>query len=162
MELLEKYSFAIICINGLNTFVISPMYYGSIIDDVEFLKSLNMLWARDIIINMIQTISKVDVDKLCLAIVEHKGRIEKFKWEPVVCYKNKDAYYHVIYRNSWMCRGCNNVVHASMIMPISEGDCTFYSENSNNRYPNIEQLFQKIPCNKCGRLLQNHIFIMDR
>ncbi len=115
--------------------------------------------AKDRVIYYIQVAQKFDT--LYLALGHHKDRAGlSLEWEPILCYKKEDTFFHIIYRDSWMCRDCGNVLHAPIIMPMCEGDPDFYY-GTKNRFPDIPPFFQKIPCSKCNSLLQNHLIILE-
>lgn len=158
MKLLKRYCSTVCCINGLDTYIISPIQYDCLITDKELLKKLNIPQAGDLLLNFIQTARKINDDKLYFSFVHHKNR-KKAEWEPLLCYKNEDTFYHVAYRDSWICRECGHTLYASILMPMSEADAVF-KNGTGNQYPDIPPFFQKIPCPKCRRPLQNHLFIL--
>ncbi len=156
MELLTEYDLISCCINGLDTYIISPIQYEMFVKDETLLKKLNLFCIKREIVDLIQITEKFCTNLLFFALVRHPNRIEKYKYEPVLCYKKKEGFYHIAYRDSWMCRECNNILYTSLIMPKSEEDPIFYC-GTESQYPNIPSFFQKLPCPKCGKLLQNHL-----
>lgn len=160
-KLLAKYCIKICNINGLDTYIISPQYYDDLLADVELLGKLaiSIFASTDLIKNFISIAKKVD-NQLLLAFVYYKNYIDKFAWVPLNCYENEKVFYHVHYRDSWLCRECGYLLRANMIMPIDESDPIFYS-GTKNPYPPIPFIFKKIPCSKCGKLLQNHLLLLE-
>lgn len=159
-ELLAKYCIKICTINELDTYIIEPQYYGDILADTELLDKLatSIFASTDSIKNFIGIAKKVD-NQLLLAFVYHKNYIDKFAWMPFNCYENENIFYPIYYRNSWLCRECGHSLCANIIMPMDEADSIFYS-GTPNQYPPIPSIFKKIPCPKCGKLLQNHLLIL--
>lgn len=99
--------------------------------------------------------------ELLFAFTQHENRKERFTWMPVNCYKDRNAFYHVYVRNSWMCRECGHMRYGTVIMPIIEHEPIFYSA-ADNRYPPIPKIFKKEFCEECGRQLQNHLIFVDQ
>ena len=101
-----KYSFVICCLDGIDTYIISPEYYSSLIEDQELLENLIPSWRKDRVIYLIQTAQKFDA--LYLAFGHHKiGAGLDLEWEPVLCYKKENFFFNVAFRDSWMCIDCN-------------------------------------------------------
>ena len=48
-------------------------------------------------------------------------------------------------------------------MPFSEFDPYLYYDwvNKVQKWPDIPDIFKKIPCKNCGKLLQNHLVFME-
>lgn len=160
IEELERYCLRICCIQGLDTYIISPQNYDALLADRKLLKQFYSTWVEETLRNLIQIAADVPDGRLYPAVVRHKNRWKKFEWEPVLCYQNRDVFYHVFYRNSWMCRECGHILHTSIIMPMAEADAVFYSGVERNHIE-VAPFFQKIPCTKCGRPLQNHLFLLN-
>ena len=159
-KFLIKYCIKVCNINGLDTYIISSKYYDDILTDTELLDklSISIFTSVDLIKCFISIAKKVD-NQLLLAFVYYKNYIDKFAWVPLNCYENKRMFYDVHYRESWLCRECGYLLRANIIMPIDESDSIFYS-GTKNQYPPIPSIFKKIPCPKCGKLLQNHLLIL--
>lgn len=156
---LIKYSSAIHCINDIDTYIISPELYSSLIENPALLENLIPSWAKDRVIYYMQISQKFDA--LYLAFGHHKDRAGlSLEWQPVLCYKKENSFFHVRYRDSWMCIDCKYVLYAPIIMPMCEGEPDFYY-GTKNRFPEIPPFFQKVPCPKCGSLLQNHLMILE-
>lgn len=160
-KLLEKYCMKVCNINGFDTYIISPKYYADMLADTELLDklSLSIFASIDSIKHFINIAKEVD-NQLLLAFVYYKNDIDKFAWVPLNCYENKMTFYHVHYRDSWLCRECSYSLHAHIIMPIDESDPIFY-HGTKNQYPSIPSIFKKIPCPRCKKLLQNHLLILN-
>lgn len=158
MEQLKKYCADICLIDGLQTFIINPSNYDDVIKDNELLKYLNK--SEKEIIPFIKTARKVGTDKIYLAFANLPSVVERFQWMPLYCYKNGNLFYHVHYRNTWICRECNNIMNKSIIMPMVEADAIIYNW-CENKYPDIPLIFQKIKCPQCGKILQNHLIIIE-
>ena len=158
MERLKKYCEDVCFIDDLQTFIISPSKFDDIIKDNELLKYLKK---TDIdIVPFINIARVVGTDKIYLAFVNLPTKVKRFQWVPLHCYKNGNQFYHVNYRNTWMCRECKNIMNKSIVMPMVEADMIIYHW-CENKYPDIPLIFQKVKCPKCGRPLQNHLIIME-
>lgn len=158
MEPLKKYCSAICCVDGVGTYIISPAQYASLMADQELLGKLISSCAKNSLKYFIQTAEKIDT--LYLAFGHHKNRAgQSLEWEAALCYKRDDTFFHVRYRDSWMCRDCGYTLRAPIIMPLCEAEPDFYYETK-NRFPAIPPFFQKRPCPNCGRQLQNHLIIL--
>lgn len=159
LKQIEKYSSAICCIDDIETYIISPEHYSFLIENQELLENLIPSWAMDWVIRYVQVTKKFDA--LYLAFGHHKNRaVLSFEWEPVLCYEKENTFFHVRYRDSWMCRNCRYVLYAPIIIPLCEADPGFYYETK-NRFPDTPPFFQKVPCPKCSSLLQNHLIILE-
>lgn len=159
MERLKQYCMGVCDIDGLQTFIIFASKYEELLRNSELLKDLKI--SERLMTPFIKTIRELNTDKIYFAFVYLPTFIEKFQWMPVYCYKNGSQFYHVHYRDSWMCRECGNIMNQSVIMPLveAEPEIYFYSARG-NRHPSIPPFFQKIKCPKCGKLLQNHLFLI--
>lgn len=158
MEHLKDYCLNICVIDGLQTYVISPAKYDAFIKDKELLKSLKRT-EKDIL-PFIKVSKETGTDTIYLAFVECHAFVEKFQWIPVHCYKSGNHFYHVHCRNTWMCRECKNIINKPVIMPMVEADAVIY-HGTEDKYPNIPSVFQKVKCPKCGKLLQNHLIVIE-
>lgn len=92
---------------------------------------------------------------ICIAVVYQPKNIEKYRWLPILCYKNGYEFYHVHFHDGWVCRKCT-CSNGAVIMPMVEADASYYSETE-NRYPAVPQIFRKLKCKNCGQDLQNHL-----
>lgn len=159
MERLKDYCFNVRMIDSLQTFIISPAKYDAFIKDSNLLNDLQITKARyEAVLSYAKIVGEVGTDKLYPAFVYLPFFAERFQWLPLYCYKNKNQFYHVNYRNTWMCRECGNVMNKSILMPMAEADATIYPRD---KRPCIPPIFQKMPCPKCGKLLQNHLVIIE-
>lgn len=155
---LKEYCLAICCIDGIDTYIISPEHYSFFIDDQALLEDLIPSWAKNWVIYFVQAAKKFDA--LYVALGHHKNGVGlSLEWEPVLCYKKGNTFFHVKYFESWMCRECGYIFCAPIIIPMCEADPDFYYETE-NRFPDIPPFFQKLPCPKCNRLLQNHFIVL--
>ncbi|MEW4414838.1 hypothetical protein [Clostridium sp. AN503] len=155
MERLKSYCAEVCFIDNLQTFIISPSKFDDILKDNELLMYLK----KSDIVPFIKTSRAVGTNILYLAFVNLPAKVERFQWLPVHCYKNENKFYHVYYRNTWMCRECRHIMNKSIVMPMVEADSTIY-HYCENKYPDIPLIFQKVKCPKCGRVLQNHLIII--
>ena len=158
MERLKSYCTDVCFIDGLKTFIISPSKFDDILKDNELLKYLKK--SDKDIVPFIKTSMAVGTSKMYLAFVNLPAKVERLQWLPVHCYKSGNQFYHVYYRNTWMCRECKHIMNQSIVMPMVEVDSTIYHQ-CENKYPDIPLIFQKEKCPKCGRILQNHLIIID-
>lgn len=160
MERLKDYCSNVCMIDGLQTFIISPEKYDVFIKDSSLLNDLQITKALyKFTLCYAETAKEVSADKIYLAFVYLPFFAERFHWLPLYCYKNKNQFYHVNYRNTWMCRECGNIMNKSILIPMAEADATIYPRG---KRPHISPIFQKIACPKCGKLLQNHLIIIEQ
>lgn len=158
MEHLKDYCLDVCVIDGLQTYIISPEKYSLLIKDNELLNNLKRK-DKDIL-PYIKIAREIGIDKLYLAFVYFPAFAKKFQLLPILCYRNEHQFYHVNYRNTWMCRECKYIMNKPIIMPMVEADMTIY-RCSEHKYPAIPSIFQKVKCPKCGKLLQNHLIILN-
>lgn len=158
MNRLNDYCLDLCVIDGLLTYIISPAKYSILLKDNELLKDLER--TDNDILPYIETAREIGIDKLYLAFVKVPFSAKKFQRLPMLCYQNGNQFYHVHYRNTWMCRECKYIMNKPIIMPMAEADTTIY-HCSERKYPDIPSIFQKIKCPKCGKLLQNHWIILE-
>ena len=159
MERLKDYCLNVCMIDGLQTFIISPAKYDAFIKDSNLLNDLQITKARyEVVLSYAKIAKEVGADKLYLAFVYLPFFAERFQWLPLYCYKSQNQFYHVSYRNTWMCRECGNVMNKSIFMPMVEADATIYPRD---KRAGVSPIFHKIPCPKCGKLLQNHLVIIE-
>lgn len=158
MKHLKDYCLDIFVIDGLQTYVISPAKYSVLIKDNELLNYLKR--TENDILPYIEVAREIGIDKLYFAFAYLPAIVKRFQLLPILCYKNGNQFYHVHYRNTWMCRECKYIMNKPIIMPMVEADITIY-HCSENKYPDIPSIFQKVKCPKCGKLLQNHLIILE-
>lgn len=158
MEHLIGYCEVVCFIDGLQTFIISPSKLDDILKDNKLLKFLKK---SDMdIVYFINVAKTVGTNTIYLAFVKLPAKAECFQWVPLHCYKSGNRFFHVHYRDTWMCRECKSIMNQSIIMPMVESDASIYHW-CENKHPGIPLVFQKIKCPKCGRLLQNHLIIIE-
>lgn len=149
IDFLIRYDYAVseycsIC--GVDTYIIDGNY-SQIFEDMGIVgETVNMLTAP---------YEQYKEKNICLAVVYQPKNIEKYRWLPVLCYKNGNEIYHVHFHDGWVCRKCmyNN---GPVIMPMVEADASYYSETE-KPYPAVPQIFKKVKCKNCGQYLQNHL-----
>lgn len=160
MKSLQKYCMNEFIIDGLKTYIISPEHYENVLHDTELLEELginNDIW-KNAISFMLENIKQIHERKIHLAFVKH----ENWKihiWEPVNVYEHDKHFYHVSIGNAWICRKCRHVHRGKIIMPMAEADGIFLERKYLNSFV-VPDIFSKIPCEKCGELLQNHLLII--
>ena len=91
------------------------------------------------IIPFINISREVGTNKIYLAFVNLPAKVERFQWLPVHCYKNGNQFYHVYYRNTWMCRACKHIMNKPIVMPMVEVDSTIYNQ-CERKYPDIPSI----------------------
>lgn len=169
MRQLVRYCMEVRCINDLDTYIISPQCYEELLSDTELMKLLwwhrdqhGQLhlppdWREEMITGMMENSRKVD--NLYVAAVRLKKMPERSAWEPTYCYHQEDAFYHVMYRESWCCMDCRHWLQAPLIMPMAEHDPLFY-QGTENRWPDTPPIFQRVRCPNCGMTLNNHLKLL--
>ena len=159
MEILQKYCTEDLVIDGLNTFIISPEFYNVILHDTELFDQLNLHgFMKNAVLTMIENARNIRSIMVYLAFVKHEKR-HIAVWEPINVCKYKNHFYHVGIRYELLCRKCNYMHKGFIIMPKSEYDPIFLEKQYLENYK-VPDLFKKIPCEKCGNLLQNHLLII--
>lgn len=97
--------------------------------------------------------------KIYLAFVQHENWTKRYMWQPVNVCKFGNSFYHIFIRGNWLCRECGHNHFGKIIMPMFEADGVFL-DMENIRAAKIPAIFNKIPCEACGKLLQNHLLII--
>ena len=152
MEQLKRYCTKIKSINGKMTYIVDPMLLEDILADAELFVLLGI--PSDFVRHKIKE-AKAEPQKIFLAFVQHSHvKMEKYRWEPVHCYKDGEDYYHVYIRDSWLCRECQQMNYGKFLQPAGEHDPLFYS-GAENQYPRAS-VFKKRRCRHCGKNLQIH------
>ena len=159
MKLLQKYCANELVIDGLKTYIISPEHYENLLHDTMLLEQLSISdVGKKFIPRLIEYTKQISEIKIYFAFVQHENR-KICIWEPVNVCKYENEYYHVFIRDSWLCRECGHIHLGKIIMPILEADGVFL-DGRNIMTSDIPTIFNKIPCEKCGKLLQNHLLII--
>ncbi len=158
MEHLIRYCEVVCFIDGLQTFIISPSKFDDLLKDNDLLKYMKKSYID--IVYFVNAANTVATNTIYLAFVKLPTKAESFQWIPLHCYKSENQFFHVHYRNTWMCRECKSIMNKPIIMPMVETDTAIYHW-CENKYPDIPLIFQKVKCPKCGRLLQNHLIIIE-
>lgn len=153
--LLKKYRLECLKIDGAETHVINPYSMESLVNDRQLLAQMGI--QRQYLMPYIDVISSVREVELYLGIM-YNERFKSCRWNPVLCLRWNNQYYHVHYRDSWRCRHCGHTV-GRVLMPLSESDRIYYSESET---PPTVGIFQKIHCPKCGTPLQNHLILLGQ
>lgn len=147
MDELQKYVYKQLNIWGVDTYLIYPEYYKTVVDLLNLhISSLELL----------DIVKRTKSIELYPAVVYIPRHAEKYRWMPLLCYKSGEEFYHIQYHDGWMCRNCwtNN---GPVIMPMLEADTTYYKDS----FPPIPEIFHKKNCKKCGKTLQNHLIMVD-
>ena len=159
MSLLHEYCINELVIDGLKTYIISPEHYENILHDAKFLKQLSISGEiKKSISRMIEYVKQISEIKIHLAFVQHENR-KIFIWEPVNVCKFGSDFYHIYIRENWLCKECGHNHTGKIIMPMFEADGVFL-DMKNIRVAKTPAIFNKIPCEACGKLLQNHLLII--
>ena len=105
---------------------------------------------------MITATEHISKIKLHFAIVCHENRMINI-WEAVNVLEHDNLFYHVAVKYTWICRECQNIYRGNIIMPMVEADPIFLEKKY---LPNfvVPDCFNKISCEKCGNLFQNHFY----
>lgn len=160
MKKLQEYCASVLRIDGLKTYILSSEHYERILHDQELFEQLDMSdVAQKTISRLIGHAKQICDIKIQLAFVQHESR-KVCVWEPVNVCEYGNHFYHVFIADRWICRECGHDHFGKIIMPMFEADGVFL-DTRNNRKPDIPAIFHKTPCKKCGKLLQNHLFISE-
>lgn len=160
MNLLHEYCISELVIDGLKTFIISPEHYEDLLHDGKLLEQLSMSdTIKEFIPGMIEYAKQISEIKIYFAFVQHENYVKRFMWEPVNVCKFGDNFYHIFIRSNWLCRECGHNHLGKIIMPMFEADGVFL-DMRNIKIAAIPAIFSKIPCEKCGKLLQHHLLII--
>jgi len=148
-EILSRYTKEVLRIDGLETYIISSEFYHELLNSIQpdtyFKKCLN---------HYIEVVSSIKSIELLIGVSYNPNiKVERLQWRPVLCYKQDNRLYHVSYNGKWRCLDCKYDNHA-VIMQLAdtEPDAYFGTEK-----PAHSALFKKIPCKKCGHLLQGYL-----
>lgn len=155
--LLKKYRIELLRIDSAETHIIDPYSMDALVDDRQLLDKMKI--QRKSIMRYIDVINSVREIKLFLGLMY----TVKFKTErciPVLCMRWNNRYYHVYYKEGWQCMHCGHNV-GRVLMPFSESGDIVITHTSHEISPEVN-LFQKINCPKCGRLLQNHLMLLEQ
>lgn len=161
-KLLQDYCANELVIDGLKTYIISSEHYEYLLHDTELTEQLGISGfsaAKKFIPRMIEHVKQFNEIKIHFAFVQHENR-KICIWEPVNVCEYENNFYHVFIRDSWLCRECGHIHSGEIIMPMFEADGVFL-DGSSIWASDIPAIFHKIPCEKCGKLLQNHLLIIQ-
>lgn len=160
MDLLHEYCISELVIDGLKTFIISPEHYEELLHDEKLLDQLSISdTIKEFIPGKIEYAKQISEIEIFFAFVQHENYVKRFMWEPVNVCKFGDNFYHIFIRSNWLCRECGHNHLGKIIMPMFEADSVFL-DMRNIKTAAIPAIFNKIPCEKCGKLLQHHLLII--
>ena len=160
MNLLHEYCISELVIDGLKTFIISPEHYEELLHDGKLLDQLGVSdTIKEFISGKIEYAKQISEIKIYFAFVQHENYVKRFMWEPVNVCKFGDNFYHIFIRSNWLCRECGHNHLGKIIMPMFEADGVFL-DMRNIKTAAITAIFNKIPCEKCGKLQQHHLLII--
>jgi hypothetical protein len=160
LDALIKYHAKELIIDGLKTYIISPEYYETILNDEELFEKLNIYGAfKEIIPVLIENAEHISSPTVVFALVRHENR-KKFIWEATNVCEYNGHYYHVSVGSGWMCRKCGYVHKERMIMSKAELDPCFLEMEYLAAFE-IPDIFKRLPCRNCGNILQNHLLIIE-
>ncbi|MCM1507643.1 MAG: hypothetical protein NC177_10990 [Ruminococcus flavefaciens] len=144
-KLIEKYCTERHTINGVKTYIVPSEHYKNIYHDIE----VSDIPVKEHCLSFIRYIENSDIPELLLSIVSlYRDNVQYF----VYCYRYDGKLYHVALTNGWLCLECRqpNAFDGVYAMPMHEDDPTFLPHDVT---PEIPPVFKKIPCQKCGKLL---------
>ena len=148
---IKTYCKEIVCINEIQTYIISPNATENILKNSGLLSNLSIPCQK---LQPFIEYTRLD-SNIFFAFAYFPNRVMPYTWQPVNCYKKGNIYLHVMIRNTWFCQECKQLQYGLFIMPIIEHDKIFYS-GTKNPYPPISTLFQKKSCIHCGKPFLNH------
>lgn len=155
MERLESYCLKVTCIDKLKTYILSPLCFEQLLHDTELFDSLFRKPSE--IQPFIRIAGKVKNPSLYPAFIYNGAWVERYRYSPLLCCRYEDDFHHVHYHGAWRCRRCGHD-NGAVIMPMSEADSVYYGSTG---LPPVPSAFIRIPCRKCGTLLQNHLILAD-
>lgn len=155
MERLEPYCLKVICIDGLKTYIISPVCCEQLLHDTGLFHDISR--EPSDIQPFIRTAENVKSAELYPAFIYNEAWVERYRYSPLLCYRHGEDFYHVHYHGGWRCRRCGRN-NGAVIMPLTEADSAYYGAAG---LPPAAPAFIKVPCRKCGALLQNHLIPIE-
>ena len=160
MSSLHEYCINELVIDGLKTYIISPEHYENLLHDTKLLEQLSISNIRkEFIPEMIEYAKQISEIRIYLAFVQHENWEKRFMWEPVNVCKFGNDFYHIYIRENWRCIDCGHNHTGKIIMPMFEAEGVFL-DRKKVRTAKILAIFNKLSCEACGRLLQNHMLII--
>lgn len=143
----KKYVYKQLNIWDVDTYLIYPEHYKEIVELLNLHSSS---------LAILDIVKKTRTIELYPAVAYVPRFAEKYRWMPVLCYKNGEEFYHVQHHTGWMCRNCwtNN---GQVIMPLFEADTIYYRFP----FPSVPKEFHKVNCKKCGKPLQNDLIMLE-
>jgi len=151
-EILNQYTKEVLCIDGLETYIISSEFYHELLNIIDSIQP-NSYFKKELYY-YIEVVSSVKNVELQIGVSYNPHiKIESLQWRPILCYKHDKNLYHVSYKEKWRCFDCKYDNHAVIMQLVdAEPDVYFGAEK-----PAYSPLFKKIPCKKCGHLLQGYL-----
>jgi len=151
-ELLIRYTKEVFCIDGLDTYIISSEFYHELLNIIDSIQQNSYFKKK--LQYYVEVVSLVKNIELLIGISYNPYlKKESLQWRPVLCYKNDRDLYHVEYKEKWRCFDCKYDDHAVIMQLVNaEPDAYFGAKK-----PTYSTLFKKIPCKKCGHLLQGYL-----
>lgn len=149
-KLIEKYCEKEYIIDGVKTYIIPEKHYNSLCHDIE----ISDMIIKEQHLSFIRYIEEINIPELYLSIVSlYRGNLQYF----VYCYEYDGKLYHVSLRTGWVCLECRqpNTFDGIYAMPMYEDDPIFLPLDAK---PEIPPVFRKIPCQKCGKMLNRRFF----
>ncbi|MDE6426518.1 MAG: hypothetical protein K2K89_10355 [Ruminococcus sp.] len=150
ISLIKKYCEKEYIIDGVKTYIIPEKHYDRLYHDIEILDMI----IKKLYLSFINYIKEINIPELYLSIVPlSKYAIYMF----VYCYEYDEKLYHVSLKTGWVCLECRqpNTFDGIYAMPMYEDDHTFLPLDVT---PEIPPIFKKIPCQKCGKMLNRRFF----
>jgi len=151
-DILNQYTSDVLYVDGLETYIISSKFYHELLNAIDSIQP-NSYFKREFNY-YIEVVSSVKSVELLIGVSYNPQiKIERLQWRPVLCYKHGSSLYQVSYKEKWRCIDCK-YDHHSVIMQLvdAEPDVYFGVEK-----PAYSTLFKKVPCKKCGHLLQGYL-----
>lgn len=138
-----------IWIDGILTYLFHPEDLDELLEDSCKTEDFTdcILWHK----KHLSEIAQIEEVKLYPAAC-HVEKINR--WLPVYCLEWEGSYYHVGFNAQWKCRDCDTENG-----PVLLHQTEVYSDVYIGReWPQMPTIFKKVPCKKCGHLLQGHLF----
>lgn len=151
---LKKYLLFHSVIDGLETYIIKSEKLCYFKKDKQLLE--NLFHGYNINFTFIENINKNKDTQLFFAII-HNKKVKLAPWLPVLCLKKDKQYFHVNYKENWLCRECQFDV-GRVLLSLSECDRCYYIGKD---IPDIPNIFRNRRCPQCGHLLQGHLIMLD-
>lgn len=147
-ERLTQYAEAAVNIDGLETFIISPKFYGRLPGLMP-----GTVFERESV-HCVKAAEEAKGLDLSVGVCHNPNfKSPPLAWRPVLCYKRGEDFFHVMYRKKWLCRSCKFDGHP-VIMQLADAEPDAYFGFAR---PAPSPLFKNLKCKNCGRLLQGYL-----